>query len=155
MITETLLEYTWLWGPQTLGPFHHWITLTVGSFFHVLSRTFFLCNFYFFDPFYVYYFLNCCVVVVPSQRRMVTHTPQFDMKKFITYKMNLSVEDRVAPKQIQKQLERSIKGYWLEVFMVVRWWGGDRCSCVKPGFCGSNFLLVLKEGALELSYQLI
>ena len=65
------------------------------------------------------------------------------------------MEDRVAPKQIQKQLERLRKGEWLEVIMVVRGWGGDECSCVKPGFCGSNFLLVSKEGALELFYQLI
>lgn len=53
------------------------------------------------------------------------YTPGSDMKRFFTHRTRLSVEGRVALKQIQKWLERTGKANWLEVSVIVGGWVGS------------------------------
>lgn len=69
------------------------------------------------------------------------------MKTFITHIMILPVENRAAPKQVQKGHERAEQRNWLGVFIQ------DGAEVKFPTF-GLNFPPVTKAGAPWLSYQL-
>lgn len=58
--------------------------------------------------------------LVWMSRRIKSHTAQQGMKGFTACIMRLSGESRTAPTQVQKWLERTGKGDWLGVFMVVK-----------------------------------
>ena len=73
---------------------------------------------------------------------------------FVIFTIEVSVESRAGLSSNQKWLDRTWKGDWLRVFIVIQWWERGEHPAHRSGLCGLNLPLASKEGEPRLSHQI-